>query len=104
MERFRAYGRLHLLGGGGGQPGMVQCLTVNKQAQQYVTQRDSIVWVDLEEAIDELLGKVTQPLVRREVLGIIASQNTSFQLGVLAWEGEASCKSTLKKMMRRNMA
>lgn len=92
------------MSGVGAQPGMIQRLTVNKHAQNDIVQRDSVLSIDLKEAVEEILGKITQSLIRRVVPCILASQDFVFQLAALLCKGEASCKSTLKKETRRHMA
>ena len=83
---------------------MVQRLRVSARGNGHRFQRDPLVGIDLEEEADEVLGKVTQPLVVAvlEVVSRLDARQRGLVLAIA--EGEAGGESRLKRRKSGNMA
>ena len=83
---------------------MAQRLRVSTCGNDHPFQRDSLVGLDLEEAADEVLGKVAQPLVVA-VLEVVSGLDARQRVLLLAIaEGEAGGESRVKRRKSGNMA
>ena len=71
------------------EPRVVQCLGISQGGSRYILQTDAVLWVALEESVNEVLRLVAQSRVARMLLVVHTTKHGGLQLPTLVREREA---------------